>query len=173
MQLHLVQPVPAPELSWGTGCSSTQQTGRQGAQGCRPLSKQAGEGHWAAGWRGLNSAGRTQAGLRTSGCWVLGLGTSSFCPALGPDSGAPGAPGSGPRDFKTLYLGTASSLSLSPGGEGKGGCWKGGPPRAGWESPFGCGGLPAGEGGAAEPRRVLQGGLGARASPLDWQPQGF
>lgn len=78
-----------------------------------------------------------------------GAGTSSsFCPALGPDSGAPG---SGPRDFKTLYLGTASSLSLSPGGEGKGGCWKGGPPRAGWESPFGCGGLPAGEGGAAEP----------------------
>lgn len=84
MQLHLVQPVPAPELSWGTGCSSTQQTGRQGAQGCRPLSKQAGKGHGAAGWRGLNSAGRTQAGLRTSGCWVLGLGQAPPLPFVQP-----------------------------------------------------------------------------------------
>lgn len=35
-QPHLVQPVPAPELSWGTGSSSTQQTGKQGALGCWP-----------------------------------------------------------------------------------------------------------------------------------------
>lgn len=48
LQLHLVQPVPAPEPSWGTGCSSTQQTGRQGAQACWPLSRQAGTGRGAA-----------------------------------------------------------------------------------------------------------------------------
>ncbi|XP_047641054.1 AMP deaminase 2 isoform X5 [Phacochoerus africanus] len=56
MQLHLVQPVPAPELSWGTGCSSTQQTGGQGAQGCWLVLPDSAEARGGLGAPPLQSA---------------------------------------------------------------------------------------------------------------------
>lgn len=154
MQLHLVQPVPAPELSWGTGCSSTQQTGGQGAQGC---------------WLALPELCRYDAG-RHEDRWVLGPGSgagtsSSLCPALGLDSGASE---SGPRDFKVLYLGRASSMPLTQ-------WWRRerrelderSPLKLDGRAHLGVGSFLLERVGLVGPQRVLQGGLGAQAAPAD------
>lgn len=135
----------------GTGLLATQQSGRQGTQGCCLCCP--------------NSAGRTQPGMRTSGCWVLDQGQAPPLPLAQPwDSGALG---SRPGDFEALYLGRASSLSLSLGVEEEGVLERRTPPQSCLGEPSGCGELPAGDGGAGEPRECPLGGLGAQAAPLD------